>query len=478
MSWRGTSCVVLAIAGCGVAGVAPAAGAPPATETYEDRGDGTWVLPIDPQTYGGARGSVTFYDEGYRGPGGASVNDFQVGGGYDPSRPSFTQDVVVIEQDWQTRDPATTVWSDDLLGFGRSPTSALRDGNMDGQVNLGSFGWTTPPGTQFAAMQIDRAGNYFVARKDMRWGFFDQYRYKPAGGDARTIDTNFNFQPYPLSDAYGFCGSVLTLQPRALQRQSGQLVFDMAFDVYPGDGSDGSPVKSTQVVPGFVMRSYGSYAVDVTNRFGQRQQFVANTSGINRNPLTGALDESFYQKVSPVGAGVIPDGAWVLHDGDRERMVVVPEGTPGATYHRNEFAGFAYVLRGDVLRQVTDLPGADYETRSTWSDYPLAASLKRASRLRITAARLAGGTLRVAGTTVPSATGAVTVSFFADRVAARSQAVVRVPVEDGRFSATLPATRALARTSATAQPQVTVRYAGDDTHRRALARTLVRRGDR
>ena len=433
-----------------VAAAAPAlAGSGPIpTMKYEPQGDGVWVAKIDTKSYGGATGTVTFYDEGYRGPAGSSVNDFQVGTGYDAARPSFDQDVLVKEQDWLTKDPDATVWRDDPLGLVQSPTQALRDGNMDGQVNLGSFGWTTPPGTRFANMKIDRAGNYFVARRDMQWGFFDEYRYRNPAGEVRTLDTGFNFQPYPLSDAYGFCGSVLTLNPRAMQKQSGQLVFDVAFDVYPGDGGAGSPLKMTQVVPGFVMRSYGKSVVDVTNRFGQRQRFTANTSGINHNPVTGDLDERFYQTVSPVGAGVIPAGAWVLHDGDPERMVVVPKGTPGAKWHENEFAGFAYMLRGDAARRVTDVQGTNYERRMTWTDYALADQLKRAPGMRLASVRRVGASVvRVTGRIAKTATGRVRVALGlpTSRGASRRSAVRKATttrIRAGRFTVRLRLGRA------------------------------------
>lgn len=332
----------------------------PATAQYKKAGAGKWVLKIDKATYG-VEGKIVFRDGGYRGPGGASVNDFKVRGGYDARQPSFVQNVVVVAADDKTGDPPHTVWKDDDSGkFGFGP-GRFDNTNMDGQTNLGPFGWTTPPGTRFMNMKVDRNGNYFVAKKDMQWGFFEAFR---------DYDTVFNFQPFPLSDAYGFCGSVLTSRPRARERQSGQLVFDMAFSVYVKDGqpSDGT-TPAIQVVPGFVMRSYGSYQVDVMSPLNKLQSFRGSTAGINFNPKTGKLDPRFYGRVSPLGAGVVPKGAWVLND-NLPTMRIVAKGTPGAVYHQNSFAGFAFLLRGDAKRTVVDVKGIDYRKRASWTNWP------------------------------------------------------------------------------------------------------------
>lgn len=452
-----------------VPAVATGAEIPP-TATYEDAGDGKWVWRVDPARYGGASGSITFSDEGYRGPGGAGPNDFQVGDGFDPENRSFVQSVEVVEADGITADPLHTVYADDLFGMGGHPSSAFEGANMDGQVNLGNFAWTTPPGTKFVNMQIDKAGNYFVAKRDMQWGFFDEYKYRSATGELRTRDTSFNFQPYPLSDAYGFCGSVLTSEPTALERQSGQLVFDVAFDVYPNDGGPGSGRPSTQVVPGFVMRSYGAYTVQVKNGMGQSQRFTARASGINYNPVTGQLDRAFYQRVSPLGAGVIPDGAWVLNEGTPD-MKVVPEGTPGATYHKNTFAGFAFLLRGDVARTVTDLPGADYEARSTWSAWPLAAELKRRVRLRVSRASVRGSRLTVAGRAGAPADGVVDLRYDAQVGTRRLRVRRSTRLENGRFVASVRLPAGVARAPG---GTLTVRYRGNDLYRAASARRVVR----
>jgi hypothetical protein len=66
-------------------------------------------------------------------------------------------------------------------------------------------------------MQIDKAGNYYIARDDMSFRTYDIYQYRDTTGvnpDA-TYDTKINFKPYTVSNASGWCGSVLgTVRPR------------------------------------------------------------------------------------------------------------------------------------------------------------------------------------------------------------------------------------------------------------------------
>jgi len=437
------------------AALAPAAAATPQTPRYESEGAGKWVFKVDPANFGGATGTVTFFDDGYRGPGGASVNDFAIGEGYDPSRPAFSQDVRVVQRDLLTADPVSSPMSDG------SPAGLMfSDANMDGSVNLGPFGWTTPPGTRFLNMQIDSSGNYFVAQRDMTWGFFDSFDYqRKAGGGPTTSDTQFNFQPYPLSDAFGWCGSVLASVPEAVERQAGQLVFDVAFDVYPLDAEPGGQIPPmTQIVPGFVMRSYGRYEVDVNWTFGS-QRFAGGTVGNNVNPMTGEIDRAWQNQVSPVGAGVIPTGAWVTDEGTPQ-MKVVTEGTPGATFHRNLFAGAAFILRGDVRRSVTYRQGVDYLDSSRWTAWPLQARGKGTPEISLTRVARRGKRVLVDGRVAGG--GVVSVGYAGG--AARSARAARLRF--GRFSARLPLPRRGAR-----RADLTISYAGD---RNNLARTVRR----
>ena len=63
--------------------------------------------------------------------------------------------------------------------------------------------YTTPTST-FNNMQIDKAGNYNIARNDMSFGFYDSFAYKSGASAVVNVDTDLNFQPRAISDAKGF----------------------------------------------------------------------------------------------------------------------------------------------------------------------------------------------------------------------------------------------------------------------------------
>lgn len=320
----------------------------------------TFVTTIDAATYS-STGTITFNDHGYTGPTGVGANDFQVGAGFDASRIGQIQTVVTKDPDWVTPDLPQRLLAD---GFDGAPTSTgtYTNANVDGQVNFFRWGYTTVGGSTFNNMQIDKAGNYHVAKNDMAFQMYDTYQYKTGTDPVQTRDTYINFQPYAISDARGWCGSVLTTGPAALERMAGQVAFDFAFDVYTDDTGPGTGARSIQVIPGFVMRSYGDYVVNVTTSGGAKQIFKGSAVENNTNPLTGELDPAWQNQVSFLGAGVIPQGAWVLNEGTPD-MQVVAEGTPGATYHGNQYAGYAFLLRADAERTLT------YVAPSGWSDY-------------------------------------------------------------------------------------------------------------
>ncbi len=303
-----------------------------------------WTTTIDAATYG-STGTIVFNDWGYKGPTGVGATDYQVGAGFDASRIGQIQHVVTKLPDWQTRDPAATVVGDLL----NTPTFA--NANMDGQVNFYKWAYTTPAGSTFSNMQIDKAGNYFVAKNDMSFGFYNTFLYKDTTGvnPDQSFDTRINFQPYAISDAKGWCGSVLVSNPNGLSQMAGQVTFDFAFDAYLGNGGPGSGTALTQIVPGFVMRSYGDYTVNVTTSGGDVQAFSGSAVMNNTNPTTGALDPAYQNQVSFLGAGVVPKTVCVLNDGTRDVQVVAC-GTPGATVHVNAFGGYAFLLRADATR--------------------------------------------------------------------------------------------------------------------------------
>lgn len=327
----------------------------------------THTTLIDSATYASS-GSIAFDDGGYIGPTGVGAQDFQVGSGFEASRIGQVQNVVTRDPDWATSDPAHTVYGD----FTSTPT--YTNANMDGTVNFFMWGYTTVGGSTFSNMTIDKAGNYYVAKNDMSFQYYDEFRYNNGVDPVQTIDSKINFQPYAISDATGWCGSVLASSPTSLERMAGQVTFDFAFDVYFEMVPGTTPTfSSTQIIPEFVMRSYGSYVVDVTTVGGVTQHFVGSAVENNTDPLTGELDPDWQNKVSFLGAGVIPKGAWVFGDGTANVSLAEDQtvaGTvngqtraDGATWHANSFAGYAFLLRADGSRELT------YINPQGFSDY-------------------------------------------------------------------------------------------------------------
>ena len=333
-----------------------------------------WVTTIDAAHYA-ATGTITFNDWGYTGPTGVGAMDFQVGSGFDVSRLGQTQDVMTVAADLQTSDPSKTVVAD------ITSTPTFSNASMDGNVNFWKWAYTTPT-SYFNNMQIDKAGNYFVPKSAMQFGFYDTFNYHdeagvPTGhssGDGHTasaFDTNINFQPYAISDAKGWCGSTLLTNPNSLNLMAGQVTFDFAFDAYMSNQKDpGDVPDNIQIVPGFIMRSYGDYTVNVT-KGTTVQSFEGHAVGNNMNPesivagVGGTLDPAYQNNVSFLGGGVVPKSVWVFNETDRATLTVAADQSTvctvqgavrvsdGATCHINSFAGYAFLLRADAERTLT-----------------------------------------------------------------------------------------------------------------------------
>lgn len=330
----------------------------------------TWTTTYDSTTggggyYNGITASVVFNDWGYTGPAGANANTFQIGSGFNASRIGQIQTVVTKNPDWKTPDPnwyqgaptrTNRIVADD--GSGSMPNA-----NMDAQVNFYRWGYTTVGGSTFNNMTIDKAGNYFVARNDMHFQFYDTFMYNN-GSTVTNYDTAINFQPYAISDARGWCGSVLQANPNGLSQMAGQVTFDFAFDAYLGNAHPGPGVDyATQIVPDFVMRSYGDYNITVNNGT-ETFNYVGSAVENNTNPLTGLLDPAYQNQVSFLGGGVVPKGVWVFGDGTPGVTVAEEQGaagtvkgqtraSDGATWHQNSFAGYGFLLRADGTRTLT-----------------------------------------------------------------------------------------------------------------------------
>jgi hypothetical protein len=360
--------------------------------TTWDAALGAWVTGIDAATYG-STGTITFDDHGYIGPDGVGANDFQVGSGFDASRIGQKQNVVTKNPDWLTSDPTHDVYGD--FGGPYQPGA-----NMDATVNFFAWAYTTVAGSTFNNMTIDKAGNYFVAKSDMQFMFYDTFQYNN-GTNVSSYDTVVNFQPYAISDARGWCGSVLTTDPNSLQRMAGQVTFDFAFDAYLWDdvplseGGNGSGGPMTQIVPDFVMRSYGSYVVDVTTSGGYTQHFEGSAVENNTNPVTGELDPAFQNQVSFLGAGVVPDGVWVFNKGTANVTVADVQGakgaldgetrSDGAVWHKNSFGGYAFLLRADGTRELF------YVNPTGHSDYVATVPEPETYAMMLVGAGLVGG---------------------------------------------------------------------------------------
>lgn len=357
---------------------------------------------IDAGTYGGSTGTITFNDWGYTGPLGANANTFQIGSGFDASRIGQIQHVITRSPDYLTPDAQTSgPWAQPTVYgdlFNSPPYPTFSNPNMDGAVNFYKWAYTTPANSTFSNMQIDKAGNYFIAKNDMSFGYYDNFQYVDATGTnpSQNFDTRINFQPYAISNAKGWCGSVLTSDPNGVAKMAGQVTFDFAMDVYFDNAViTGSPgmsdlYSSTQLIPGFVMRSYGDITVNVTTSGGDVMHFTSSAVGNNTNPTTvvpgvgGTLDDAYHNLVSFGGGGVIPSGAWVSADsfntdGSKKMrqdcnpttgqchqvwdVTIVSAGTAGAVWEANAFAGYAFILRADGIRIL------DYVNPTGHSDY-------------------------------------------------------------------------------------------------------------
>jgi hypothetical protein len=349
----------------------------------------SWVTNFDAARYGSS-GTITFNDWGYGGPNGANANTFAVTSpltgitGFDSTRIGQRQDVLTLDADWKSPDPGITVRMPEF-----TPTR-YNNASQDAQVNFYKWMYSTVGGSTFNNMQIDKAGNYFVAKSDMTFKFYDFYQYHDVTGvnPDTTVDTQINFQPYPLSDGRGWCGSTLIPDPNAVDVMAGQITFDFAFDAYVSNGQPSPSGGATQIVPGFVMRSYGSYVVNVS--LGTVAQYFTGSAVMNNNnpllnPLDAngqvsgaALDPAYHNRVSFLGAGVVPKGVWVTGssyvspgvknlnpDGTWNVQIVsvadplcdpATPGTPpvdGAVCYQNSFAGYAFMLRADGQRTLT-----------------------------------------------------------------------------------------------------------------------------
>ncbi len=341
-----------------------------------------WVTTYT-DSWGSPLGTITLDDWNYVGPGGRTANDFAPINGFanNPLDPTGGigqyQHVITVDADWITPDAPLTVVSDGIS----SGEFTYPNANMDATTNFFNWGYSTPGGALFDNMRIDYDGDYYVDREDMSFEFMNYLDYKVEDGSNAPIvriPTNFAFQPYPLSDATGWCGSVMVSHPNSTEPMAGQLTFDIAFDVYFQDESGNLSYSSTEIIRGFQMRSWGDITVDVNNTGGASQQFSSRAVVNNTNPATiGSIvnpdintlvsDLAYHNVVSFHGADVIPDAfscglespEWLA--GQRgpgiNRFTTLVDAADsaacdiaGGAWARNAFSSFAFLLRADGQR--------------------------------------------------------------------------------------------------------------------------------
>lgn len=390
-----------------------------------------WVTAIN-------GGTATFDDWGYTGPNGRTAADFEAVNGFGGLAEGNALDatggvgqiqhVVTTGPDGLTPDASQTVL-EDLNG-----PNWWTDANMDSQTNFYEWGYTTTAGSTFNNMQIDYDGDYLIKREDMAFNYYRSFDYTkdPDGILPRFVDDgeyqqNIQFQPYAVSDAIGWCGSVMSTNPGALEAMAGQVQFDFAFEAFFGNRDNPDPgipgTGSLQIVSDFEMRSYGTLTIDVTIGSGAGAKdltFVADAVVNNTNPSAGSVnpdtglkevggtgvDEDYYNKVSFMGGGALASTLFIRvadtstydangfkvkyqeniqeildssnitavynEDGSFSHAVdsTTGEVLADVVMHTNSFAGYPFLLRADGVRI---LDAFDFSLYNDFSGIPASA---------------------------------------------------------------------------------------------------------
>jgi len=372
-------------------------------------------------------GTATFDDWGYVGPGGRTAMDFapENGGFGGPAEGNALdpaggvgqiQHVVTTGPDFLTPDGGYT--------FSEGYPNIYTDANVDSGVNFYDKVYTTVAGSTFNNMRIDYDGDYLVKREDMTFNYFRTFDYQlntdspdldpetlgwPRFINDGTYQTAIQFKPYALSDAKGWCGSVMVSNPGAMEAMAGQVQFDFVFEafigrkLFSGEGTPGT--GALQIVPEFQMRSYGTITINSLFPDGSTYTYEASAVVNNTNPTAGAVnpvtglkevggtgvDENYYNKVSFMGGGAVPDKVFVrlfdmstydastltvsYHQNidkvfsliDANNIVAIfdtnndfveaQDATTGAVLpnvvlHNNDFSGYGFILRADGIRVI------------------------------------------------------------------------------------------------------------------------------
>ncbi len=371
-----------------------------------------WVETFDGSATLGATGTIKFDDWGFAGPGGRTAMDFNPinGFGANPLDPAGgvgqIQHVIVTGPDglapagpdylpgYMFGVPYTEDKLGDLSAGGPYPNS-----NMDSGVSFFQWAYTSAPGSTFNNMQIDYDGDYHIAKDDMTFQLYNYFDYEQIGTTGGLADgryyTKLAFKPYALSDAKGWCGSILASHPNAHEVMAGQVAFDFAFDVYYQFAPGSYSYMSTEITSGFKMRSYGDIAVDITTSGGGKQVLNARAVVNNTDPVANLASvavgtpvgdpDLWHNRVSFMGADVLPVGSvesgstgncgiltskWAsgqIGPTSKKYETLIP-GIPdkdsciavGGEWAVNAFAGYAFILRADAERVIDYFDEAKY----------------------------------------------------------------------------------------------------------------------
>lgn len=379
-----------------------------------------WVKTFDGSTTVGHAGTITLDDWGFIGPQGRQADSFAPYGGlfgnglYDTNGAAFCiadpagcgvgqrQHVVTSDGDGITPDAPRFI-KDDFL----PNTGDFENANVDALTTFFQWGYTTVGGSTFSNMLIDFDGDYKIAKGDMAFEFYNAIDYTqviPEGGvrlgtnpdtdPAATppiiYNNSLNFQPYAVSDAEGWCGSIMAGHPNAHEAMAGQVKFDIIMDVYSRAEDGTLTFFSSELTPNFEMRSFGDIVVDFPSngQYMTARAVVNNTDASVPNqsvgPATQVGDLSWHNRVSFMGANILQSGNWCgiqttewlggargigvkRYETIRYDITTKADcdALAGGNWDSNSFAGFAYILRADANRYI------DYFDESLYGPDPM-----------------------------------------------------------------------------------------------------------
>ena len=379
-----------------------------------------WVRTIDGSNTAGVSGTITLDDWGFVGPQGRQADSFEPYGGmfgngmYDTMGIDFCiadpaacgvgqrQHVITSGPDGITPDAPVDVYDDFLPN-----TGDFLQANADSLTTFFMWGYTTTAGSTFNNMMIDFDGDYRIAQGDMIFEWYNTMDYKqvvPEGGlrVGEVADGVYNnslaFQPYAVSDAIGWCGSVIASHPNAHEAMAGQVKFDIIMDVYNRQPDGTLVFFSSELTPDFEMRSFGDLTVDLQSdpKDGGGQQLMharavvnntdANVPNTSVLPSTPVGDFSWHNRVSFMGGDILPANEWCGIESAEWKAPVNARGPgvkrfasirkdlttkascegEGGVWTKNAFPGFGYILRADAGRYI------DYFDESVYGPDPMA----------------------------------------------------------------------------------------------------------